>query len=353
LSRSVVLQEVHADIVTSLGFDPDTAKLETGDTGAFSNELALLSQRYGADDLASHYFRQAIDRVRAIKAPFELANRLAGLRTVLANTGKPEEAGRIADEIAGLLLSPDLPERGSLVAHKALATHLRLSDRSKAISHLRAACEVADRLRLAIPTGSARAEVDRQFPDLPYTLAELLREEGRDTEALEALQRAKGRRVIETLAARPGDRDAWALPPTLAEVNSLLGMFSEPEPTVLIELATVSDGLSAFVADGLTVRAVHVKGDNAPLGAMERGDVREREARIVSLCLNDPLLCALAEAVCSVVPAGRRALVVPDRYLLNNLPIHAVPVQGRPWGDRMPRCSRRRGLGWESSRRRR
>ncbi len=337
ISRAAVLREIHDNVVVSLGLDSATMRMETYHTGAASNELAKLAADFGADDLSAQYFRQAIDLARALNATPWLANRLTGLLSVLGDAGHREEVGKIVDELTNLLRSPAPPHPYLIAAHRGLAEHMAQSDRSKTIAHLRAACDVSEKLRLAVPPGPARADIDLQFSNLPYRLAGFLHQERDDIAAFEALQRAKGRRVVETLAARAGDKGALALPPTLPEVSRLLDLCGDGEqPTVLVDLATVSDGIVAYVVDGATVRGVHVTGDTATLAAAQDGDVAEREARLVSLCLNDPLLRALAEAVCDAVPAGTRALVVPDRYSLKNLPLHAIPVQGQFWGDRMP-----------------
>jgi tetratricopeptide (TPR) repeat protein len=336
LSRAIVLLEVHASIVESMNFDPNVAAYELGDTGAISNELAKQALHYSANDLAAQYFRQAIIRARALNAPFELANRLSGLLDVLTKSNEAEEAEVIADEIASLLDSETLPASGRIVGHRAMAAYMTCTDRPKAIVHLRVALAVIESIRLEVEPGSARANTDRQVADLPYQLAELLRQEGQDVEAFEALQFAKGRRIVEILSAKSSNNNLVLEPPNFAEVQSLLGLLNGCEPSILIDLASVSDGIVAYIVNGAIVSVVHVVGDLYALKAAERGDIREREARLVSLCLTDPLLHALAEGICAAVPANSRALIVPDRYLLHNLPLHSVPVQGCPWGDRMP-----------------
>jgi CHAT domain-containing protein len=71
-----------------------------------------------------------------------------------------------------------------------------------------------------------------------------------------------------------------------------------------------------------------------PLGWLEqafRGDVRDRDARAVRACLYDPVLAAFIGAVDSHLPPTARVLLVPAQPL-DNLPLHLVPHNGRPWG---------------------
>ena len=88
--------------------------------------------------------------------------------------------------------------------------------------------------------------------------------------------------------------------------------------------------MTAYLVGDGSIQTVHVAGSPSDLSGIERGDVLEREARLVRLCLHEPLLSNLAEAVAAEIPKGRRLLLVPDLFL-HNLPLHAVPVQGRPW----------------------
>jgi CHAT domain-containing protein/tetratricopeptide (TPR) repeat protein len=335
-ATSATLLDVHATIVAAAGLPPEEAAFETFDPSAVANELALLASAHDALDLAEKYFREAVQKARTSQGWFQLANRLAGLRRVLEAQGKSEDADAVADELAKLLGAGVLRARGQLVAHRALSAHLRGRDRTAAIDHQRRACTILEDLRRQLEPGPKRAEVARQNQELYRTLAQLLREEGRTAESFEALQGAKGRRLIDSLASLPEWRAAASdAPPTASEVMALIAKLGGEEPTVLVDLVVCPDGLAAYLVDASSVRVLHVPGDPANLAAAEHGDVFEREARLVTLCLREPLLASLAEAVSAAVPEARRLLLVADT-ILHNLPLHAVPVKGRPWCDQAP-----------------
>ena len=331
-TRGAILLEVHTRIVTDAGLDPTEAASEVADVGSFENELALLAERHHADDLAARYFRDAVSKARGLHG-FHLANRLAGLRAVLARSGEVQEEEAVAQELGALLDMGNLPGLGELVARRALAAHLAESDRQAAIDHLQRACEIAENLRQRVAPGSGRADVDRQYSGLFRELARLLRLKGDVRAAFEALQGVKGRRLIAALAARvEGRAPAPDAPPKIQEVAALLGELSDEVPTVLVDLAVEEEGLTAYLVEADVVKAIHVHGTIASLNTAEQGDVRERETRLVALCLHDPLLRGLAEAVTNSLLKGRRLLIVPDLFL-HNLPMHITPVKGRPWCD--------------------
>lgn len=97
-------------------------------------------------------------------------------------------------------------------------------------------------------------------------------------------------------------------------------------------MAVEEKGLTAYLVGEGSIQAVHIADPLSNLAAMERGDVLEREARLVRLCLRERVLSDLAGAVSAKIPKGRRLLLVPDLFL-HNLPLHIVPVQGRPWSE--------------------
>ncbi|HWZ72684.1 MAG TPA: CHAT domain-containing protein [Casimicrobiaceae bacterium] len=331
-ARVAVLREVHARIVADAQLDPAEASFETMDAGANSAQLGKLAQEHYADDLAAAYYGRAVETARAVGAAFELANRLAGLRFVLARSGRVADAQAAATELASVLASGKLPERGQIIAHRALAEHTE-SDRDAAIEHLRAACAAVERLRQRIAPGPGRAEVLREYPWLFHRLAERLREAGEDAAAWAALQGGKARRLIDVLSAGSGSGAIPDTPPAVAEVAKLVGDLAGEEATLLVDLAIEQNGLTAYLVDCAAVRAVNVQGDLSQLAKGEEGDIRQREARLANLCLREPVLAQLAEAVTVAAPAGHRLLIVPDGFL-HNFPLHITPVRGSPWCER-------------------
>lgn len=336
LARSIVLRNVHNQIVARFDLDPAERDSETLDMGQSANELAMLAKAYSAMTLATDYFRKAVEIAKSIKRHPALVNRLAGLTLVLTKLGDSAGADQAAAEIEGLLKSGTLSLRGKIVAHRALAGRLDPICPAQAIAHLRDATEAAERLRAQIPPGPNRADFDREFRDLPYTLAELLLREGLFPAAFEALQGAKGRRLLEAMASRSTNagEHADALPST-DEVHHLLHGAGNRSVLVDFAVSLKGDAITAYVVADGAIQSVRVTGDAAALNKVERGNAADREERVVALCLHNQLLRELAEAVAAVIPAGQSLLLVPDQ-VLHNLPLHAIPVQGRPWILRNP-----------------
>jgi CHAT domain-containing protein/tetratricopeptide (TPR) repeat protein len=332
---SAVLLDVHTRIVAATGLTAAEQKLETYDPGTIALELAKQAEEHHADVLAIRYYREAVDKARAVQGWSQLANRLAGLHSVLSRSGNVQEADTVAGEIAALLAKGVLPNRGQAVAHRALGFHYADRDRTVAIDHLRHACAILEGLSQQEKPGAGRANVARQFEGIYRTLARLLRQAGNDKASFEALQGEKGRRLIDALAAlAPGNPPVRDAPPKADEVMALLGRLGGKEPTVLVDLAVDKDGLTAYlVGGGVVVRTIYIAGDPTDLTKGEWGDVLERDAHLVELCLRNSLLRDLAKAVTAAVPKECRLLLVPDQFLYN-LPLHVIPVNGRPWCDR-------------------
>jgi CHAT domain-containing protein/tetratricopeptide (TPR) repeat protein len=333
---SAVLLEVQAKVVSEAGLDPAELDVESFDTGAIANQLAKTAETHHADELALGYCRVAVARAREQGALFELANRLAGLRYLLVRRGDKEEAADVAKELDLLIEAGELPLRGEIVARRAVANHLSGRDRPAAIEHLRRACALVEQLRARLPAGKERGGVARHFPGLYRQLARLLREAGEDSLSFDALQGEKGRRLIDALAAGDGAGAAGSdLPATAGEIASLLDRIDDPGATALVDLAVEEDGVTAYVIRGDTVRTLRSSGDQSFVATTEHGDVREREARLVASCLDQPLLHDLVARVTDAVAGVKRLLVVPDLFL-HNLPLHVTPLRGQPWCDAVP-----------------
>jgi CHAT domain-containing protein/tetratricopeptide (TPR) repeat protein len=334
---SKVLLEVHTGIVATSNLTPEEKKYESYDPGTISNELAIQAEIYHADTLAITYYRDAVNKARAVQGWFQLANRLAGLRSVLSRNGNVTEADTVAGEITTLLEKGVLEERGQLVAHRTLAFHVVDRNRSAAIKHLQQACELAETLRHRVRAGTERADVARQWPHLYHALARLLRLDGNDKASFEALQGEKARRLIDALSSLDtGATPVSDAPPKLDEIMGLINRMESKHPTFLVDLAVEEDGLTAYLVGNNRLQTIHISGNVSNLAGGVGGDVREREVRLVELCLRDPLLRDLAAAVTTVVPKKRaRLLLVPDQFL-HNLPLHLIPVEGQPLCDLYP-----------------
>ncbi|SOE87077.1 CHAT domain-containing protein [Burkholderia sp. YR290] len=331
LARIIALREVHVAAVAKHELSVEEAKFETADTGTIANELAIFSQNHCAFELAADYFRKSIEIARSANLRFELVNRLAGLIATLVELGDKSGADLFTAEIRQLVSARDLPVRGAIVGQRAIGAHLVETNRPAAISHLQHAMDAVVQMRGRLPPGLARSGFDRQFWDMPFRLSELLLKDNRDDEAFDVLQQAKGRRLIEVLAAKPGASTSGPL--TANEAHGLIERAGAG--TVLVDLMVLNEALTAFVLANGHTRTVHVAGDLSALRAAESGDLQEREAHAVSLCLENKMLAEMAQRVCEIAPPGARLMIVPDR-MLHNLPLHAIPVQGKPWMDRTP-----------------
>ncbi len=335
LARSIALRNVHSQIVAGFDLNP-VERSGAVDAGQSENELAMFAATYCAIALAADYFRQAVEIARSIKGHPALVNRLAGLTPLLEKLGDAAGANQTAAEIEGLLKSGTLSLQEEIVAHRALAKRLEQISSAQAIAHLRSATAAAERMRTQIPPGPKRADFDRQFRDVPYTLAELLFREKLFPAAFEALQGAKGRRLLEAKALKAINAGEYAdALPSADEAHHLLLGTGDRSVLVDFVVSLKGDAITAYVVADGAIQPVRVTGDTAAFNQVERGNAAEREERVVALCLHNPLLRELAEAVAAVIPASRPILLVPDKVLYN-LPLHAIPVHGKPWILRNP-----------------
>jgi CHAT domain-containing protein len=109
-----------------------------------------------------------------------------------------------------------------------------------------------------------------------------------------------------------------------------------PADTVVVDLVVEDDGLAAHLVWEGGATAVAASGAPDALADVERGDVDERQHRLVRTGLDDPLLQALAQAVDAAVtaarPTGATLVLVPDGPL-HNLPVHVTRVGAGSWCD--------------------
>jgi CHAT domain-containing protein/tetratricopeptide (TPR) repeat protein len=333
LMRGAALLEKHAQLMAELSPNPVSSLFEVQNIGQTANELALIARKYRCNHLVVQYLRSAIEQARSVRSPLLLINRLSGLREVLAEQGDTAGGREAAAEILSLIRAGQLPPRGLIAGLGALAAEEAVSDRGAAIGHLRDACRVIEDYRRSLSPGQPRADFDRDFRNLPYRLAELLVEDDQVAAAFDALQLAKGRQLIDFRASQELSPEASrAAPLTAAELQNLLARAGGR--TAVVDLAVADNHVTAFVVDLTGVRKAQVPGDLSAFTRLAQGDVRDREAKLVSLCLDSPLLADLAATVTAAVPADNSLLIVPDR-MLYNLPYHAIPLNGQPWGERL------------------
>lgn len=329
LARAAVLMEMHEAMLPAFALSAWQRSLEFADSGALDAALAKAAEAAGNDALTESYYRSAVRKAREGGAVSELANRLCGLFRVLGHRGEEGERAKIAGELEGLLAGGKLSVRGRLVAHRTLGARVGASAQ-ESMRHLGAASETMERYRASLPR-TERRDFDRDFHDIPTRLAEALRQGGQVEAAFDALQLGKGRVLIETLAGGGGGgRDG---PLTAAEARTLVA--AAGAGTVLADFSVTGAGIVTYLVDGARVRTLVATGDLTAFSEVQFGDVEEREARLVELTVGSPVLRELAEAIAGAVPPGSGLMVVPDT-ILNNLPLHAIPVGGTTWAERMP-----------------
>ena len=353
LARSAVLLSTQAAIVARAGASAQQAEWQAPDNGQLDNGLGKQARRMFALETARVHFEKAIAVAhRRDASAFALANRLGNLldtldlmlETGLGLSPDPDAASSparvraradaVAAELAEAAGRDDLPLRGVAVARKVLGEHAARTDRSAAIGHLRLAVEALEGQRQQLPPGEGRSAVTFNMRWTYRLLARFLREKGDNAGAFDALQGVKGRRLIDLLGASApdGPRDGV---PTAVEVRTWLRDGRLPAGTVVVDLAVEEDALVAYLvaADGVSV--VTRPGPTRRLSDIERGDVLERQQRVVTLCRQDTQLTGLVQAVDEKLAADASVLIVPDGPL-HNLPLHLVPVAGQAW------CERRR-----------
>jgi tetratricopeptide (TPR) repeat protein len=330
-ARSLELLRIHSEMAAQAGLEPAVVQSESSDPGSVSHGLAILAEKHHAYALAIHYCRDAITRARATGDRSALINRLSMLCKVQRHTDHRANANEIAMELEALSGVPDLPRQSLITLHAALGDHCRESgNRADAIHNFQRACAFAEEWRTAFPPGRARAQALMRFPQVHRALSQLLRESGDDLGAYEALLGGKGRRFIDALTSV--DRGLSDIAPTLSEVQRMLNGLRAGSPTVLVDIVVESGGITVYLVGPDFIRSIHVNGDLASLHHVQMGDEEAREAALVRLCLTDPLLIGLAEAVAAATPALAQLVVVPDEAL-RNIPLHAIPVRGRPLCD--------------------
>lgn len=293
------------------------------DTGALNNQLAKLAEGVGAYHRALAFMREAYDRIAKI-APddWRVSNRLVGMLGFYWKLGQAQDAETIVERLSAQLAGRRLSARARLVVNKALGERFLLDQPERAESFCKAAYDAAEEIRGQQPDISRRARADRQYHDLYPNYAMLMRKAGKTVEAFETLQFGKGRVLLDVAQAR-GDGDGR--PPKLAAIQAALG----PRESV-VDFAVEGDGVAAYIVTASRLETCNATGELAPLKAADLGDMRVRAAELLRLCRENPLILDLVAQVAALIPSCNRILIAPDLGL-HNLPLHVVPVAGRPW----------------------
>jgi CHAT domain-containing protein/tetratricopeptide (TPR) repeat protein len=319
---ATVLFERHVRTVEVAGLGHGEALYETFDNGYLDNQLAKFATDRRAYRLAIGYLERGVSLARSQGLLDRLLNRLSGLALAKEKSGDRAGAEVIDAEIEDLLAQGPVPPRGEIAARRRLADRLADVELDTAIQHLRRAVDLLEHMRMAAPPGEPRADVGRDFAGLASFLSNLLRKRGDEEAAFDALQGDKARRTMAVLANLHGGDDR---PTTAREIGALL-----PADSLLIDIAMRSDGITAYVvsADG-DVESVDVDGEIEQL-IVDRGDLRDRQARLIKCALESPLLRDLVSKLTEGARAGLSIFLIPDGPL-HTLPVHATPSGGRAW----------------------
>jgi CHAT domain-containing protein/tetratricopeptide (TPR) repeat protein len=333
IARAAVLLKVQAQFLSTIRLEPSQIALYGNDTGNVDSILAKTAEEAGHDVFTAQYYQSAVNKARSAGMVFELINRLCGLNRVQRLQSNEEAAAKTAVEIEQLLNSAGLEPRARIVGERTLGLYFAPTDFQAALRHMRAASDAMEDYRSSLPVGDRRG-FDREFREVPARLAELLRKQGDSEGAFDALQLGKGRSLIDSLSSlQPGAKDRLYEPLTLKETQRLLAGPGAGS-TVLLDFAVTLAGIVTYCVSANEFRVLVTNGSYSEFDEVQFGDVEDREGQIVSATLNSPLLRELARTIVEALPEGSKLMVVPDAFL-HNLPLHAVPVTDRPWGDLM------------------
>ncbi|MGW4930601.1 CHAT domain-containing tetratricopeptide repeat protein [Agromyces sp. NPDC004153] len=323
------------DVVRSQIGDHHAERLGIIDAGSSMARLANLVRKL-SPAMAVDFYQQARAGAQNLGNTNNYAILSGELLTLLIETEPgvvpdvdPVLAAQLETELRAALDYPGLSHHARLSCHFALAIEATAVDPSAGLPDLRAAAESVEAIRREYDLGSRHAEasaVDEGFGVYPAMLAALASSTNPASESFDILQRTRARALLSALATRQGT--AYS-PPDLAESAALVAGL--PTPTTFVDLAIVPRGLRAYILDDQGLRLVDVPGDLGPLRSVQFGDVRRRAREIVHLTNSSEILSDLVAAVEAAVAPGQSLLMACDDELAN-LPLHAIPSGGRPWG---------------------
>ena len=326
LCRARQLRALIVSYLSSSNLGPLERQIELNDNGAIENQLGQYATDLEIWTCAAEFFEQAAQRSEAIGDYGRLANRLAGLRRAASRANETKRAEAAATRLRSLLKNSSLPDSGRLVAARALAAHERTGDPAAAHRYIEVAAQAAERIRAAAPPAQ-RDNLDRQWNDVYWTLAEARRGQGREEDAFRAVQLGKFRGFAETVAARAGVK---SVPPSLAEVQSRL----RPDEA-LVDIAAENAGLALYLVRRDAFEAFAIPGDVYQLIKPDAGDMRDRAAAQLELARGHAMLAGAAAQTEARLPESARLFLAPNPSL-GNLPWHVIPVGERAWCECRP-----------------
>jgi CHAT domain-containing protein/tetratricopeptide (TPR) repeat protein len=328
-AQGLAFAELRDKLAVEAGFPPEhIERMEPGDVGILHAQVAQAAKQANAYDLAEEFFNNAIASAEHLGYRFGELNRKVGLLTVLDKIPeRAADAEACARELRAELDRDDTSTITRLVVNRCLGT--RKPDAAESLPDLRAAAQLLETVRAQRPPGVARSDLDREYGVYRSLLWNLQRSDAPALDAFEALQAMRARRLMETLTAAGGDTAPYK-PITVDEIITLL--MRQPRLTTFVDVTLTENGLRAYVIDHTGLRTVDAVGDNEPLLRVQSGDVRDRAADVVGLVTHSPLLAELAAVITRNLEANSTILRAVDD-VLSNLPLHAIPIDGAPWGE--------------------
>jgi tetratricopeptide (TPR) repeat protein len=328
-AEGLALAEMHNRLVAALVVDPAARQWQIVDAGLLLMTVAKAALRGRAYVTAAQLSTRAIECARTSGYRFGEVNRSIDLLQALdALPGRETDAEFLAQWLRSAAADPAL----SPLARLGVLRHLGVRGLGveQAVTDLRAAAGLLEQLRASRPPGQARGDLDREY-GVYQSLAPRLRAAAAPAdEQFGVLQGGRARHLMEILTAATGDVDPYR-PPVVAEIQALLGR--QLRPTAFVDIVAAADGLHAFLVDGRGLQLIEIAGDIAPLERLRWGDVRRRSADALE-AMRSPIAVALSTAVSAAVADGTSLLISVDDALAN-LPLHAIPVDGQLWGERL------------------
>ncbi len=170
--------------------------------GAALGHVAETYAHLGDWQQSRRNYEQALDLARgagALQDEGKILAELAGIHLQLNQPGRARPLAEQALEAAGKTSSPELQSR----AHAAFAHVARAAkDNASALTHLRASVALIDSVRGRVLTDSGKIGYLDIRQSVFHDLADVLREQGREADALEVAEAARGRAFNDLLAAR-------------------------------------------------------------------------------------------------------------------------------------------------------
>ena len=318
------------------GMDVLSREKYLGSRGAPQDKLGRLAAWHGAEELARIYFAEALRlEPREPCHPAQAHSRAVRLEhKVIAIPGDAAPADLKELECLASTWARDRRVVQS-TRHALGLYYLRGGRLAEAAGQLQASCAPGEAVRQAL-TAQQRVEAGSAFTGPWGPLAECSARLGDADGALQASQAAKGRHIVDMLDARADGQQNGA-PLTVRQIRQRLEAIFGPEGACLVDFAMLPSMLMLVVvsADQADVRVLPLPDDGRWPRGVERTAALEGPVGLVRLVADDAVLAVLAAEVERLVPAGVPILGCLDG-VLQQLPLHALMVGGRPWCDRNP-----------------